>query len=429
VKPINPTVKKYRYARGGYYWLVAFTKPNGERYRKKHATELAAQTDRACQIGLFSTSVTPEEMETSRAAILTLKNSANPDVRGKSILEAAEFFGMRYEDPLRTLPLAEYGAEFIERKRKENLRPPTIAEIEKFITEFIDDFPNLNVRHFTPAMADKYLNVAHRPNRNRKAVLNQFFNYLAGTALTTNRHERVIALNPLRAIPHRRKEDRDITEIKILNVDETIRLLKRAASFNAQRLFVWLLFTGMRPTETLKFWKKGPDGKDGWQFINLNAGLITVNASISKTRKSRLIKIQPNLRQWLEHYRGENFLTNNWRDKYLFSKDVLSVEKRNTSDLCRHTFISYLAHVVTGWHELELQAGNTKHIQLQHYLALVNDSPKAFWEIVPTTIGAFDVSEQEFARKGYMNRRAAILRNRCLITRKRNGMPLNAAVA
>jgi integrase len=438
VKPINPTVTKYKYANGIPYWLVAFTRPDGGRYRKKHSTERAAWDDRATQIGIFSTEVTREEIEQARAAILKIKNcTSNDDVKGRTILDAADFFCQNYRDPRKTLPLSDYVMEFLDRKQKENLRGPTVSEIERFLNEFASDFPALDVHDFTPDVAETYLTKTRKPNRNRKAVLNQFFNYLAGTALTTNRAKKVLPMNPLRAIPRRRKDDRDLTDTRILDTSEAIALLRRAAHFNAQRMFVWLLFTGMRPAESLKFWAKTGDGKDGWQFINLARGVITVNGSIAKTRKPRQIKIQPNLKAWLEHYKGRNFLTTNWRDKYAFAKDVLPEDKREVGDICRHTFISYLAHIVKGWVDVELQAGNTKQIQLDHYSALVHDDPKTFWEITPAVVGVFDVTEEEYAKKGYQNRKAAILVNREKIRHKRNGEalvpteghdPLNALV-
>jgi hypothetical protein len=396
---------------------VACTLPDGTRYRRKHQNELEARKDRATLISTHGTSVTLEEIEQAKAAILALRNSTSPDVKGRSLLDAVNFFCTHFRDTSRVLPIGDYVAEFLAEKRKQDLRAPTLAELEKFLHKFAADFAGQNIRDIAKReVVETYLTKTHAPNRNRKAILNQFFNYLAQTAQTTNREFKVIEANPVRLMAHRRRQDRDISAIGILNAREVVAILKRAATYNAQRLFVWLLFTGMRPTETVKFWRTG-----GWGHINLGAGVINVNASISKTRTNRQIRIQPNLRAWLEHYRGKNFLTSNWRDKYGWTKEVLPEDRRTINDICRHTFISYLSRISSGWQEVELQAGNTKTIQLQHYLALVHDDPESFWGITPEKIGVFDVSEEEYAHKGYLNRRAAILENKKKVRHKKNG--------
>jgi integrase len=366
-------------------------------------------------------------MEQARVAILLLKNSPNPDVNTRSIVDAARFFCEKFHDTSKVLPLAEYAAEFVQRKRSENLRQPTVNEIQRFMAEFVADFPNQLVTEFSPEQAEVYLTKTKPVNRNRKAVLNQFFNYLAQTAQTTNRRVRVLTTtNPIRLIPRQRSDERDMSGLKILNVKEVHSLLKRAASFNAQRLFVWLLFTGMRPAEAVKFWgigskSSGEQTQLGWNAINLRAKVIHVPPSVSKTRTNRKIRIQPNLAKWLKHYRGQSFLTKNWRDKFGWSKDVLDKSKRRVSDICRHTFISYLVSIAEGWRDMELQAGNTKEVQLKHYLDLVHDNPADYWNITPDRVGVFDVTEVEYAKRGYLNRKRAILKNRLKIRHNRNG--------
>ncbi len=371
-------------------------------------------------ISTHGTSVSLEEIEQAKAAILALRNSTNPDVKGHSLLDAVTFFCVHYRDTSKILPIDDYVNEFLAEKRKQDLRDPTVAQLESYLQEFAEDFKGQNIRDIAKReIVETYLTKTHIPNRNRKAILNQFFNYLAQTAQTTNREIKVIDANPVRLLARRRRQDRDISAIGIITARDAVALLKRAATYNAQRLFVWLLFTGMRPTETVKFWNTG-----GWRHINLDAGVINVNASISKTRTNRQIRIQPNLRTWLKHYRGRNFLTSNWRDKYGWAKEVLPEGRRDINDICRHTFISYLSRISSGWQEVELQAGNTKAIQLQHYLALVHDDPKSFWGITPKKIGIFDVSEEEYAHRGYLNRKAAILENRKRVCHKKNGEPL-----
>lgn len=404
------------------YWEVCCTPPGQKRYKKKHPSPLEAEHDKARLLRTVATGVTKVELDEASAAILRLKNSSNPETKGKNILDAVDFFLEKYIDPNKFLSVPDYANEFLERKRKENLRAPTISELEKFINEFANHFRGNSIRDIATAeVIEHYLYKHHKFNKNRCTNLNQFFNYLAGTAQTTNRYKKVIEQNPIRAIPKARKDATDISEIQITDAAETAAVLKKAAEFNAQRLFVWLYFTGMRPTETVKFW----NASNPWSKINLLAGVITVNGSISKTRDNRQIRIQPNLKLWLEKYAGVNFMTKNWRDKYGWTKKILPESKREVTDIARHTFISYLTRITkSGWQDVELQAGNTKHIQMSHYLALVHDDPEDFWNITPDSIGVFDMTEEEYARQGYENRRRAILENKKKIKLKKNGTPL-----
>ena len=144
------------------------------------------------------------------------------------------------------------------------------------------------------------------------------------------------------------------------------------------------------------------------------AGKITIDKDISKTRKNRKIEIKPVLRSWLEHYSGVSFNTRNWRYKYtLVRKSVLPSEKMKP-DIFRHTWISMMIETEDRWPKIELQAGNTKEIQMQHYAELIESEFEVneFWNLTPEKIGVFDVSEEEYANRAYENRRRAILQNR-----------------
>lgn len=416
-------ITRDKYPNGTAFWLVSCSPPGQPRYRKKWDTELEANKDRARLMGTVATSITIPEMDDARAAILKLKNGAeqNIDTKGKSILDAVEFFLANYTDPTKTPPLLELVEEFKERKSQEGLRDFTTDEIEKFMDEFAEDFRGQDIRQLAdPEILRTYLFQTKKFNRNRKAVLNQFFNYLAGTAQTTNRHKPIIAKNPVKLISFKRKDDTDISLIQICEVSETKAILRKAAEFNAQRLFVWMFFSGMRPVETVKFWNQA----NAWGCINLLNGVITVNASISKTRTNRQIIIQPNFKSWLEKYAGQNFMTKNWRDKYGWAKKILPENKREVSDICRHTFISYLCKITPAWSDVTLQAGNTREIQMKHYLALVHDKAADYWGITPDSIGVFDITEEEYAAKGKANRTRAILENKKKVRHKKNGQPL-----
>jgi len=338
---------------------------------------------------------------------------------------AVEFFCKNYSNPAKVLPVEAYAEEFIARKSEENLREHSFAEIKKYIGQFIAMFPNLNVRDFKTEHAKGFLSHYNNKNRNRKAVVEQFFNYLSGRALTTNRETPVIQINPFKALSKPRRNISRLRQKRILNIEESIQVLRFATKFNAQKMFVWLLFTGMRPLESVRFWTKTSTGTEayGWDAIDLETGQIHVHEVISKTRVDRNIRISENLRKWLTIYKGQAFITRNWRDKYGWVKATMPKGKSQVSDICRHTFISYLAKV-SPWQEVELQTGNSRGIQIKHYLDIVTDDASAFWKIEPETIGQFDIPEEEMKKRAYENRKRAILINKTKIRHKKNGKPI-----
>ncbi|NDV63345.1 hypothetical protein G0Q06_12845 [Puniceicoccales bacterium CK1056] len=142
--------------------------------------------------------------------------------------------------------------------------------------------------------------------------------------------------------------------------------------------FALALFAGIRPD-----WKDGEMGKLKPKDVDLKTDVIRIEPGVSKTNEKRIIKIQPNLRLWLEHYpvgqypilpkKNPDRILRALRNQFSLGHDVL-----------RHTFISMTVGTFRSVGDASLQAGNSEAVIRKHYLDLKSpEEADQFWRIVP----------------------------------------------
>ena len=142
--------------------------------------------------------------------------------------------------------------------------------------------------------------------------------------------------------------------------------------------FALALFAGVRPDL-----RHGEIRKLRAKNIDLQVGVIRIEPDISKVNERRIVKIQPNLKAWLEKYplpeSGAVPMGN---------PDRILADVRKTCnlghDVLRHTFISMLVGAFKSVGDAALQAGNSEAVIRRHYLDLKSEEEaKAFWDIRP----------------------------------------------
>lgn len=138
------------------------------------------------------------------------------------------------------------------------------------------------------------------------------------------------------------------------------------------------LFAGIRPD-----WKDGEIGKLRPQDIRLDTGVILIEPEVSKVNEKRTIKIQPNLRKWLEKYPIEDYPiipARRFRDMWADVREQQAL----AHDVMRHTFISMTVGAFRSVGDASLQAGNSEAVIRKHYLNLKTvEEADQFWAIVP----------------------------------------------
>lgn len=112
-------------------------------------------------------------------------------------------------------------------------------------------------------------------------------------------------------------------------------------------------------------------------------GVIEVPAKKSKTRRRRLIAIQPNLRAWLE-LEGELRPVGPMTVRAVIRQSKVEWHHNVT----RHSFVSYHLAQFQNAGKTALEAGHTEQMLFAHYRELVTaDTAAKFWAIRPKIAG------------------------------------------
>jgi integrase len=158
----------------------------------------------------------------------------------------------------------------------------------------------------------------------------------------------------------------------IHTVEQVLQVLEaaRARDPDVCRHLAIRYFAGVRSSEAHRLTEEN---------LLLDRGVIEVPAKKAKTRRRRLVTIQPNLRAWLElggELRPMSPMT---------VRAVIRASKVEWHhNVTRHSFVSYhLAHFQNAA-KTALEAGHTEQMLFAHYRELVTpDSAREFWAITP----------------------------------------------
>ncbi len=398
----NPTIKKMHYPNGNPYWQVSCS-VEGKRYRRKHGSEEAANQDSVRLMRTSLSGLTPSEHVATEQAIQILKKSDNPDVQNVDLVFAAQWFCEHYVNPARLKTIRQYYLDFMEIKKAQGRRTETLNELRRTLVKFMHDFEQANVTLLKYEDIEPWI-ISHSTGpASRKRIshiIKHFFDYLAGVSKNTPNPHPILKGSPFfgRSIIFQDDETQDDSGVVIFSAKECEQLLHEAQKHNAQRMLVWLLFTGMRPYESTRFWG---EERWGWNMISDDPKYIRVPKAVSKTRRMRMIEVSPTLREWLMVYRNHpTFMTKSWELKYrIFRKEVLPPEKLK-KDVPRHTLISMMIKDGKNWAEIELQMGNKKHVQMRHYASLVISKNESdyFYGLTPDKF-PHDMSEDDLRKK------------------------------
>lgn len=139
------------------------------------------------------------------------------------------------------------------------------------------------------------------------------------------------------------------------------------------------LFAGVRPAELLGL---------TWQDIDLDGRKITIVSAVAKTRRSRIITLEPNLIKWLASCRKAEgrvappeITVRRWMQKIRAKAGIT----RWTPDVMRHSYGSYHLALTGSIERTALQMGHTETDTLfRHYRGLVTkEQAEQYFAITP----------------------------------------------
>jgi integrase len=124
-----------------------------------------------------------------------------------------------------------------------------------------------------------------------------------------------------------------------------------------------------------------------WEQVNLKDGEIRLDATQTKTKTGRTVKICPTLKAWLAAHKGKSFFPANWRKEFEAVKAAATITTWPV-DVLRHTAISHYFRKTGSYGFTAEQFGNSEAIIKAHYQSRVSsEDTKAFYRIMPAKGG------------------------------------------
>ena len=395
-------ITKFTNPSGQDVWRLSGTL-NGQRIRKNYSTRDEAVADRQhLDIEHLNnesdgqtvwTTLTHDQNRAAIAATSLLKHSKS----SKSLSFAVDYFLQHYKEAAESMTIEAAIREYTDERSKDAERGLLSHRQERaigiemkklqgyFVERIVGEIRPDEIREYLdlPLGRSKAVPTLKTWN-NRRGYLSTFFKYCL--------FKKYVAENPILEVPKFKvKKARGTADT--LSAQEAQEFMHWLESYQGPQnkdgtfwgqpgcmvpYYALTLFAGIRPD-----WKDGEIKKLQAKDFRFDTGVILVEPEVSKVNEKRTIKIQPNLKRWLEQYPIEDYPilpTRRFRDLWV---DVRK-ERKLTHDVMRHTFISMTVGAFRSVGDASLQAGNSEAVIRKHYLDLKSvEEVDAFWGIVP----------------------------------------------
>jgi integrase len=355
---------------------------DGKRIRKNFPTRTEAEAQRQVfDIGNLQTKagvraaitrLTDEQLHQAEAVFQRLAGRPQP------LSFYVDFALANYREPEKQKPLTEAVAEYVAAKEHEfaqgQLSVPQLTRIRCDLKRLQKHFGGVTVAELTVPNLLAYLELgrpALKTYNNRRGIVSTFFKFAF--------HRGWVIENPIAKVPHhriRRKRGSAVT----LTAARAAEFMEKMETFEGGRwvpYFALCLFAGIRPSVP-----GGEITRLKPEDVNLETGLISISAEVSKVREPRKVAIHPNLAAWLRAYPLKKFrlIVPNGQQR----RSRIAQEHGLTHDVLRHTFISMFVAKYRSIGEAAIQAGNSEGIIRRHYLDLKSpEEAEQFFGILP----------------------------------------------
>ena len=304
---------------------------------------------------------------------------------GKTIRDAATFYVAHLRQQEKSIPLSAAIAELVALKTGAGKSDRYTHDLELRLGRLAKDHGERSVAMFDSKMLDGWLAglaVAPGTRNTFRRDLRTLFSFCVKRGYA--------ASNPAKETEAVKLPD---APPGILTTTEAAKLLD--ASDDEIRAYMAIsLFAGIRSAELEKL---------DWQNVDLESGLIEVTAANAKTKRRRLVKIEPNLDAWLAPLAqpaGAVAPSSALRDRLDAVRRAAGFGTPGTEtpeekkakvklkpwpqNAGRHSYGSYWLAQNQDAAALALQMGNSPQMIFQHYRELVKpQDAKRYWQIKP----------------------------------------------
>ena len=291
---------------------------------------------------------------------------------GKTIRDATNFYLAHLKAVTGSRKVGEVVSDLLAARTADGMSPRYLGDLRVRLGRFVSCFGEEMIAAINARQIDEWLRglgvgaVTRNTFRRRLTVLYSFA-----------KRRGYVTENPVADVERAKEPE---TEVEILSVSETARLLEGADS---AMLPFWAIgaFAGLRRAETERL---------AWSEIDFEAGLIEVKASKSKTASRRLVPMQPNLCEWLAPYRTctGRLCPVNLQQKINADRERAGLRTAWPHNALRHSFGSYHLARFNDAAKLALEMGNSPAMIFRHYRELVKPKDaERYWKIAPAPAG------------------------------------------
>jgi integrase len=348
-------VRPYHDKQRAHLKFVVNYKRNGKRARSFFESKKIAQT--------FA------QLKNNERLIGETEGAKHLAAFGKTIADAIEFYLPHLQANNRKCTFRELMDKLLSAKKSDGASEPYLIDLRCRLGQFSDSFGDRVVSEIQCHEIDEWLrglNVSPVTRNNSRRVLRTAFSFAVARNYCVG--------NPV--VKTAKAKEIEGT-VGILTVVETARLLE-AADAELVPFIAIGTFAGLRRAELERL---------DWSEVDLDRGLIVVQATKAKSARRRFVKIRPNLATWLApHIAHRGAVTPANCRKMLEATRTAAGIKHWPSNALRHSFASYhLAHFNDAA-ALALELGHTDAgLVFQHYREIVKPKEaEKYWNLVPT---------------------------------------------
>jgi Site-specific recombinase XerD len=364
---------------GRTLWCVTWPRIGKGRHRQFFKDQAEAKTFLQAKLveqknyGIAGTSFS----ERQRAEYLECAEALQPF--NATIRDAVKFYLPHLRATNRTCTAAELVDELLKAKRADGASTRYLNDLRSRLGIFADVFDGRPVASITSPMIDGWLrSLSDKETGNRLSpTTRNHFRRLLGVAFSFARQHGYCVDNPATATSRAKEVE---TAVGILSPEQTARLLESATSDIVPFIAIGA-FAGLRRAEIERL---------DWREVDLQSGLIEVTASNAKSARRRLVKIQPNLVQWLQPHAqlSGNVTPAGLNNLLMAAREAAGIVEWPPNAL-RHSFASYHLARFSDAAALALELGHTSSsLVFQHYRQLVKPKDaERYWKIAPAVSG------------------------------------------
>lgn len=352
-------------------WLLDYGKRDGVRRRRYFHSEVDAKKalreaqKEAVAVGRRWAYLPPEQ----RAEVVTIINEI--EAAGLTLRNVWDGFRNGVAASLtESKPLSEAIAELVKTKTAANRRPAYVASLEQYLVRWAKGQEAKPIATVKLDEIDQFLNGLPSLSSRSTAInrLSTLFSFAVRRGWRTD--------NPCERLERPHVEN---GAPSILTIEEATKALKFTRG-KMPRFVPWLalaLFAGIRPEEADKI---------SWQAVDLDRGIVTVDALTAKVRNRRIVHLKPVAVAWLR-LGGDLPLPRVTRRRCIRKlRDMLGwpVWKK---DVLRHSAASYWLASDPDAGKIAMELGNSPAVLFRHYRELVSDEQtKIFWALTPKKV-------------------------------------------